>query len=95
MKKFQQPSVMTPPLCQDTKPPTLTSPDFLSSPPPHLSCSLQYSLIADKERSDGHPGGLLPRGNSPLQLHGRRSAAHVTVSPSIHQRFPEADPGGI
>lgn len=90
MKNFQQPSVST----RAFKPLNLDLLPSFSIPPNRLR-SLQYSLIADKERPDGHPGGLLSRGNSALQLHGRRAAAHLAVPPSLHQRFPEADLGGV
>jgi len=57
--------------------------------------SLQYSLFPLKEGSERHPGGLLARRDAALQLHGRRPASHVAVAPALHQRFPEADPGGV
>lgn len=57
--------------------------------------SLQRPLLSVQEGPDGHPGGLLAWGHPPLQLHGRRPAAHVAVPPPLHQRLPQADPGGV
>lgn len=58
-------------------------------------CSIQYSLVSIEEGAEGDLGGLFSRRDPTVQLYGGRPAAHIAVSPSIHQRFTETDSGGV